>query len=71
MERTAMGLIVVGVVAAIGPTIYMSIVTSANTTGWGASVQSMYSSVAPIVFVAGFILIILGAAFMRSGHKGI
>jgi hypothetical protein len=68
MVQKAMAVLTVGISISIGGIIFMSIMTSANTTGWSTATSNMFTNILPLVIFAGFILVIIGGIFML-GHK--
>jgi len=70
LVQVMIGVMVVIFLASIFLPMYMTSMTSANQTGWSATLTGMTNDYLPIIFGAGLIIFVITAVFINN-RKGI
>jgi len=64
--QRGIGIVALIIVAIIGISITMGVVTSSNTTGWNQMIIDMSSNYLPLIGLAAIIIIVIMSGFVKG-----
>ena len=69
MVNKAIGILVIGVIVAVGGNVFMAITMTSNTTGWSATIVNFSRNIIPLVIFAAFVLVVVGGILFFMPRK--